>query len=349
RSLIGLGILGQYNNKIYHIDEIDWSVKPNDKFLKHDDTEINYGDYYKQNYDIFLTDLNQPMLVSYLKRRQDSLELRTVHLVPEFCFLTRIRPEKYVTRQRAIVGSGNDLKSLLVVGIDACKDSLNKRSSVIGLVASTNSRITRWFSRCILQNTGTDFADGLKICMKGALNKWMMFNHELPSCKIVYRDGVGDGQLKRVVDSEVPQLLNTMREFSSSRSPKVSVVVVRKKSIAKFFTEPQKALENPPVGFMVDSEVTCPEWQMQYDFYLIGHSVHQGIVSPTYFNDNRLKPDHMQRLTYKMCQLMITFQGVIRMPVPGQYAHKLTFLESQSIHKEPRLELSDSLFYLRWK
>ena len=39
-------------------------------------------------------------------------------------------------------------------------------------------------------------------------------------------------------------------------------------------------------------------------------------------------------------------QGLISIPAPCQYAHKLTFLVAQSIHKEPSLELSNSLFYL---
>lgn len=39
-------------------------------------------------------------------------------------------------------------------------------------------------------------------------------------------------------------------------------------------------------------------------------------------------------------------QGVIRVPAPCQYAHKLAFLVGQSIHKEPDLLLSDRLYYL---
>ena len=39
-------------------------------------------------------------------------------------------------------------------------------------------------------------------------------------------------------------------------------------------------------------------------------------------------------------------QGLISVPAPCQYARKLTFLVAQSIHKEPSLELANSLFYL---
>lgn len=39
-------------------------------------------------------------------------------------------------------------------------------------------------------------------------------------------------------------------------------------------------------------------------------------------------------------------QGIIRVPAPCQYAHKLAFLVGQSIHREPNLMLSDRLYYL---
>ena len=45
----------------------------------------------------------------------------------------------------------------------------------------------------------------------------------------------------------------------------------------------------------------------RYDFFLVSQSVNQGTVSPTHFNvvvdGGGLKPDHMQRLTYKLCHL----------------------------------------------
>ena len=45
----------------------------------------------------------------------------------------------------------------------------------------------------------------------------------------------------------------------------------------------------------------------RYDFFLISQSVRQGTVTPTHYNviwdTSGLKPDHMQRLTYKMTHL----------------------------------------------
>ncbi|XP_003780860.1 piwi-like protein 4 [Otolemur garnettii] len=557
KQLIGLIVLTRYNNKTYRIDDIDWSVKPTNTFRKRDGTEITYVDYYRQQYDLTLSDLNQPMLVSLLKsKRSNNGEPQLVHLVPELCFLTgltdqatsdfqlmktvaeetrlgplgrqqrlarlvdniqrnkdarfeletwglhfgsqmsvtgRVVPsEKILMRDHIcqpvssadwskdirtckilnaqslntwlilcsnrtenmtesflnclrkvgnIMGFNVDypkiirvqensaaflraiqqhvdpdvqlvmcilpsnqknyydsikkylswdcpvpsqcvlartlnkqgmmmsiatkiamqitcklggelwaveipLKSLMVVGIDVCKDAFNKEV-VVGCVASVNPQITRWFSRCILQRTMTDMADCLKVFMTGALNKWYKYNQDLPARIIVYRDGVGDGQLKALLEYEVPQLLSSVREARSNTSSRVSVIVIRKKCMPRFFTEMSRTVQNPPLGTVVDSEATRPEW---YDFYLISQAACQGTVNPTYYNviydDNGLKPDHMQRLTFKLCHLYYNWPGVVSVPAPCLYAHKLTFLVAQSIHKEPSLQLANSLFYL---
>ena len=58
----------------------------------------------------------------------------------------------------------------------------------------------------------------------GALNRWYRHNHGLPARIIVYRDGVGDGQLKTLVDYEVPQLLSSVTEASSNTRYQMSIL-----------------------------------------------------------------------------------------------------------------------------
>lgn len=559
KELLGLIVLTRYNNKTYRVDDIEWSVKPTDTFQKQDGSQISYEDYYKQQYGIVLSDLNQPVLVSQLKMKgSGDVQRRVAHLIPELCYMTglsshatsdfrlmkdlaqetHLSPEKRHQRlsrladnlqrnkdarleleswglhlgcqasltgrvvtsekillqnemcmpmnagdwlrdmrnkrmikgpslEKWIVVSSNrnseaarnlvscmgrvggpmgfhidyprfvqvqdssmafvqvlrqhvnpelqlvlcvlssnqkdtydavkkflslerpvpsqcvlartlsrqgmmmsvatkivmqvackiggelwaveiPLDSLMVIGIDVSKDALSKETSVVGFVASTNASITKWYSHCILQRAGTSTVDCLKVCMLGALNQWQKYNRQLPARVIVYRDGVGDGQLKMVVEYEVPQLLSILNECSAnSRRPKLSMIVVRKKTLCRFFTEASGGLQNPPVGTVIDSEATRPEW---YDFFLISQIARQGTVNPTHYNvvydDNGLKPDHMQRLTYKLCHLYYNWTGLIRVPAMCQYAQKLTFLVSQSIHREPSLELSNTLFYL---
>lgn len=102
-----------------------------------------------------------------------------------------------------------------------------------------------WFSRCVFQDRGQELVDGLKVCLQGqspprggglkaapgagrgagclaasperacpapaALRAWNTCNEYMPSRIIVYRDGVGDGQLKTLVNYEVPQFLDCLK------------------------------------------------------------------------------------------------------------------------------------------
>ena len=103
----------------------------------------------------------------------------------------------------------------------------------------------------------------------------------------------------------------------------------------------------------MDSVVTLPE---RYDYFLVSQSVRQGTVNPTSYNvihddvgkehlgswfilfsywwpSLALKPDQLQKLTYKLCHLYYNWPGTVRVPAVCQYAHKVssvitTFLPS---------------------
>uniref|UniRef100_A0A8C4TBM8 Piwi-like RNA-mediated gene silencing 1 n=1 Tax=Erpetoichthys calabaricus TaxID=27687 RepID=A0A8C4TBM8_ERPCA len=239
------------------------------------------------------------------------------------------------------------LKQLMIVGIDCYHDTTAGRRSIAGLVASLNQGMTRWFSKCTIQRPGQEIIDGLKYSLQVALKAWFRHNNCLPSRIIVYRDGVGDGQLQSVVSYEVPQFLECIKALGEDYNPKLSVVVVKKRIGARFFAKIDGKLSNPPPGTVVDNEVTRPEW---YDFYVISQAVRIGSVSPTHYNvvydTSGLKPDYMQRLTHKLCHMYYNWSGIIAVPAPCQYAHKLAFLIGQSIHREPNPNMDELLYYL---
>ncbi|KAJ7309724.1 hypothetical protein JRQ81_007787 [Phrynocephalus forsythii] len=196
------------------------------------------------------------------------------------------------------------LSRLMLVGIDCYHDTTTSRRSIAGFVASLNQGMTRWYSRCIVQDVGQELVDGLKVCLQAALRSWHKNNGHMPTRIIVYRDGVGDGQLKTLVDYEVPQLMECLKTVGIDYSPKLTVIVVKKRINNRFFAHIGGKLQNPPPGTVIDVEVTRPEW---YDFFIVSQSVRTGTLSPTHYNviyDNSgLKPDHMQRLTYKLCHM----------------------------------------------
>ena len=56
---------------------------------------------------------------------------------------------------------------------------------------------------------------------------------------------------------------------------------------------------------------------------------HQGTVSPTHYivvHDNTgLKPDILQKISYKLTHMYYNWPGTVRVPAPCQYAHKLAY------------------------
>jgi len=60
-------------------------------------------------------------------------------------------------------------------------------------------------------------------------------NHKLPRYIFVFRDGVGDGQLRMVKDFEVPQLSECFANFGADYCPKLVVIVVQKRINQRIF------------------------------------------------------------------------------------------------------------------
>lgn len=72
-------------------------------------------------------------------------------------------------------------------------------------------------------------------------------------------------------------------------------------------------------GAVVDHTITSKD---KFDFFLVSQHVGQGTVTPTHYivvyDDTKLKPDHIQRLSYKLTHLYYNWSGTIRVPAPCQ-------------------------------
>lgn len=88
--LLGKVVITRYNNKTYRIDDICFDQSPKDTF-KHGDKEISYADYYKQQYNIEIKDMNQRLLVSRKELRisgEPEKKEFIFCLIPELCYMT---------------------------------------------------------------------------------------------------------------------------------------------------------------------------------------------------------------------------------------------------------------------
>ncbi|KAF4074205.1 hypothetical protein AMELA_G00236870 [Ameiurus melas] len=238
------------------------------------------------------------------------------------------------------------LKHLMVIGVDVHHDTSKKTQSVMGFVASLNSLMTKWYSRVTFQMPNEEIINGFRVCLLAALQKYYEVNHSFPEKIVIYRDGVSDGQLKTVELYEIPQILKCFETFPNCE-PKLVFIVVQKRINTTLYALRGDRLGTPPPGTVLDHTVTSGEW---VDFYLMAHSIRQGCGFPTHyislFNTANLTPDHLQRLTFKMCHLYWNWPGTIRVPAPCKYAHKLAYLSAQYLHSEPAIQLCDKLFFL---
>uniref|UniRef100_A0A4X1SML5 Piwi like RNA-mediated silencing 3 n=2 Tax=Sus scrofa TaxID=9823 RepID=A0A4X1SML5_PIG len=233
------------------------------------------------------------------------------------------------------------LQNAMFVGIDCFHDIVHQQKSVAGFVASIDSDLTQWFSQCIVQQSGQELVKGLTTCLHNALKFWYEQHSSLPYSIIVYRDGVGDGQLQALIDQELKQMESYLEDVCRGQNVRLTFIVVKKRINTRFFLKkPENGTLNPPPGTVIDLEVTRTECQF----------VKEGTVSPTHYNVIHdtlyLSPDAVQSLTYKLCHMYYNFSGVIRVPAPCHYAHKLAYLVGQSLHQEPHESLSKHLFYL---
>ncbi|KAL5278937.1 PIWIL2 family protein [Megaselia abdita] len=237
--------------------------------------------------------------------------------------------------------------NVMICGVDTFHEAGNRGNSVAGFVASLNGAYTKWYSKSVIQNKKEELVNGLCTSLHMALMTYKKMNDKLPDKIIIFRDGVGDGQLKFVDEYEIPQLEEACKQSDPNYNPLFTFIVVQKRINTRIFMESGNEHKNPDPGYIIDHKITR---RYLYDFFLIAQSVRQGTVSPAHYivlkDSNNFPPDTLQRLSYKLCFLYYNWPGTVRVPACCQYAHKLCTLVGQSIKRETSESLANKLFYL---
>jgi len=189
------------------------------------------------------------------------------------------------------------------------------KKSVAGFIASLDSQLTKWHSRICMQASKQELVDMLQVCFTSGISAYCKYNGCNPERIIIYRDGVGVGDLDYVEKYEVKQLLATFNRIAPNYKPQFSVVIVQKRINTRLFIKGRDGLDNSEPGTVVDS---CITRRNHYDFFLVLQNVRQGIVSPTHYiviyDSSNMETAHMQRLMSKLCHLYYNWSGTIRVP-----------------------------------
>ncbi|ODN00102.1 Protein piwi [Orchesella cincta] len=243
--------------------------------------------------------------------------------------------------------------SMMVCGFDVFHSANKKAKSIGALVTSMSPNLTKYFVTTRAHSSRNDLSNNLCNLMEAALRNFLLVNTELPKRIILYRDGVGDGQLAYVYNTEMQQIQDAITRVYSEYSiepPKFSFIVVTKRIHARVMKVDRRGVVNPPPGTVVDDVITLPE---RYDFFLVSQNVvGSGTVSPTSYNvlkdEQGIPPDLMQKFTLRLCQLYYNYSGTIAVPAPCQYAHKLAYLSGTSLDKDVEVHgnLRNFLYFL---
>lgn len=79
-----------------------------------------------------------------------------------------------------------------------------------------------------LQEPGKEIIDGLRELFRGALEKYFDQNGEWPARVVVFRDGVGDGQMDMCQHHEAPQFkVSSGKRSNAGISSWASITVVK--------------------------------------------------------------------------------------------------------------------------
>ncbi|XP_038122427.1 protein aubergine [Culex quinquefasciatus] len=242
----------------------------------------------------------------------------------------------------------NPLRSVMVIGFDVCHDTRNRSRSFGALVATSyheSMKHPRFFSTVNHHSAGEELSNYMAQNVVKALRAYRDEFQNLPNRIIIYRDGVGDGQLKYVHDLEITSIKEKLKLITKDAptTPKLTFLVVSKRINTRLFHDKR----NPVPGTIVDDVITLPE---RNDFYLVSQSVRQGTVSPTSYNvlydESGLTADQLQVYTYKQTHLYYNWSGTVGVPAVCQYAHKLAALAGQHLHQAPHSDLEKKLYYL---
>ena len=173
------------------------------------------------------------------------------------------------------------------------------------------------------------------------IRRFIAVNNEPPERIIIFRDGVGEGQVSHIMDFEFSQIQQAIQEKSPQAQTRF--MTINKRIEARLYDQDR----NPPAGTVVDQVCT---YAGQKDFYLVPLESRHGAVAPIHYkmhyNSVKLKVDNFQYIVYMLCFLYANWPGAIKVPAPCQYAHKLAYLVGTHLHKDPSRDLANQLFFL---
>ncbi|GAA6064192.1 hypothetical protein JCM10212_005773 [Sporobolomyces blumeae] len=156
------------------------------------------------------------------------------------------------------------------------------KPSIAAVVATTDGTGNRYSAQIREQTGRQEIIADMKEMTVAHLRQWIASSKgQKPAQIIVMRDGVSEGQLVPVVQSEVLDIKAACRQIDPNYNPKLTYIVCAKRHNIRFFPKnaaDQDRTGNLPPGTVVDTDVVHP---YLFEFYLQAHAGLKGTAKPT--------------------------------------------------------------------
>ena len=131
----------------------------------------------------------------------------------------------------------------MMVGIDVTHPAPGDEGapSVAAVVASRDKYLSQWPVDLRINKRRQEMVEMLRDMLKTRLEHYKdKNNNSLPTNILIYRDGVGEGQYKIVLEEELPKLRNACKEvygrsYKQGVTPRISLIVVGKRHHTRFY------------------------------------------------------------------------------------------------------------------
>ncbi|PBK85517.1 Piwi-domain-containing protein [Armillaria gallica] len=221
----------------------------------------------------------------------------------------------------------------IVMGADVMHPAPGSQSpSYASVVASIDSDGARYMAKTTLQLGRQEMIADLRTMAKDLLLAYMGYRSSMEKVKtqpkrlIFFRDGVSEGEFKRVLDLELPELEAACRDANMNPPPKITFIIVGKRHHMRFFPKDARDKDtksgNLLPGTVIDQAITNP---VEFDFYLQSHGGLLGTSKSSHYNvvydESEFPADAIQALAYTLCFTYARSTRSVSIPTPVYYAH----------------------------
>nr|GAT51090.1 argonaute-like protein [Mycena chlorophos] len=234
----------------------------------------------------------------------------------------------------ALINTLQDFSPMMVVGADVSHPGPGvQQPSFAGLVYSLDAAATQYVALSSVQEPRLEVIKDLKSMMKRAILHFGA-NQPPPKSILFLRDGVSEGEMDRVQQTEIQVIQEACAEVWQEKNilgkmplPKLTFIVVVKRHHQRFFPErPQEGDRkgNTRAGLCVE-QFRSP---LALDFYLQSHAAIQGTPRPAHYSvlhDEIFGQDlgRIQATCFELCHVYAKATRSVSIPAPVYYADLL--------------------------